>query len=683
MIRKFDRRDRRVLTFPAVHPCEGISPATLLASLIDLSGYICSFQSTFFATQRRNAREAIRQIGILLMFFEEIRDRELVLSDSVVLCFSELHLAFQKIQFLLEDCTREGARVWILMKSQFVATQFRVLIRTIATALDVLPVNSIDVSAEAKDLFELVAKQARRSKFELDSDDETAMKQVLSILNQFESGVLTEQSAMELVLDHLNIQSWGECNKEVRFLEEEISSECSGCEERGVPLLSSLMGFMSYCRATMFETFDYRNLHQTDGGCSADTLGCLNPEDFRCPISLELMIDPVTVSTGQTYDRPSIQKWLKSGNLICPKTGEKLTNSQLVPNSALRNVIHQFCAENGIFLGKSKKKNRDITKTTVAGSLAAAEAMKFLAEFLTTRLTFGVLEQKNKAAYEIRLLAKSSIFNRACLVEAGAAPPLLNLLASSDPSTQENAISALLKLSKHAHGKKAIVEKGGLRRILAVLKRGLKLESRQIAAATLFYLASVGEYRKLIGETPGAIPALVRLIEDGKPCGKKNAVVAIFGLLLLPENHRRVLVAGAVPPLIGLLNSSERSDLMTDSLAVLASLAETFDGSIAIHENSGLPLITKNLCSTTSRVEKEYSVSILLSMCTNGGMEVTGSLSTDPSVLASLYSLVTDGTSQGSKKARSLIRILHKFQERRSSNFMASTVPQDQFVHVW
>ncbi|RHN81434.1 putative aminoacyltransferase, E1 ubiquitin-activating enzyme [Medicago truncatula] len=32
------------------------------------------------------------------------------------------------------------------------------------------------------------------------------------------------------------------------------------------------------------------------------------PEDFRCPISLELREDPVIVSTGQTYERSCIQK---------------------------------------------------------------------------------------------------------------------------------------------------------------------------------------------------------------------------------------------------------------------------------------------------------------------------------------------------------------------------------------
>lgn len=682
MIQKFDRTDRRILTFPAVHPCEGISPATLLSSLISLSQNICNFRANSIATQRRNAREAIRQVGVLLIFFEEIRDRGLIRSDSVILCFSELHLTFQKIQFLLEDCARQGARLWMLTKSQFVAIQFRVLIRAVSTALDVLPLNVIDVGGEVKELVELVARQARRVMFELDPDDHMAANRVFSILNQFEKGIEPDWSSVKWVLDYLEIRSWSDCDREFKFLEQEIGFEYSDCDEREVSLLSSLAGLMNYSRGVIFEVLDCRITEQAEPKCKVETICCFNPEDFRCPISLELMTDPVTVSTGQTYDRSSIQKWLKAGNMICPKTGERLTNAELVPNSALKKLIFHFCADNGISLSKSGKQTRDISQTIVPGSPAAAEAMKFLARFLTRRLVFGTTGQKNKAAYEIRLLAKWDMFNRYCLVEAGTVPPLLNLLCSADMSTQQNAISALLKLSKHSSGKSAIMELEGFSPILAVLKHGLSLEARQIAAATIFYLSSVKEYRKLIGETPEAIPALVELMKEGKTCGKKNAVVAIFGLLLLPKNQQRVLEAGAVPLLVDILACSDKTELVTDTLAVLATLAEKVEGTNAVLQTSALPLIMGLLKSSATKSGKEYCISILLSLCVNGGVEIVAVLAEHPSLMATLYSLITDGTSHAAKKASSLIKILHNFQDAGSSRLLASATPQEQSVHV-
>jgi hypothetical protein len=44
------------------------------------------------------------------------------------------------------------------------------------------------------------------------------------------------------------------------------------------------------------------------------------PSFFKCPISLELMRDPVVLCTGQSYKRSSIEPWLEAGNHTCPTT---------------------------------------------------------------------------------------------------------------------------------------------------------------------------------------------------------------------------------------------------------------------------------------------------------------------------------------------------------------------------
>ncbi|EFJ28928.1 hypothetical protein SELMODRAFT_92304, partial [Selaginella moellendorffii] len=73
------------------------------------------------------------------------------------------------------------------------------------------------------------------------------------------------------------------------------------------------------------------------------------PEDFRCPISLEVMAEPVILWTGQTYDRQSIQRWLDSGHTTCPKTKQELhDDTRLIPNYALRSLIQSWAAANSV-----------------------------------------------------------------------------------------------------------------------------------------------------------------------------------------------------------------------------------------------------------------------------------------------------------------------------------------------
>ncbi|CAJ2664385.1 unnamed protein product [Trifolium pratense] len=677
-----NQRDRRILSFPAVHPCESISSSTLITSLITLSQTISNFQPQLFTTQKRNARELTRQISIISIFLKEIKDTESIIPNSIILCFSELHFTLQKILFLMQDCILEGSKLLLLAKSQHVASLFRSLIRAVSTTLDVLPLHKVEICYEVKEFVELVAKQARKAKFEVEPSDEFATKKLHLVLQQFERGIEPNMNTMNEIIDYLKIKSWNDCDREIKFLEDEISLlENRDCNEREVPLLSSLVGFLSYCRVVIFESLDGNSFDELELEARRSTeiitlTTCLNPEDFRCPISLELMTEPVTVSTGQTYDRASIQKWLKSGNTTCPKTGENLKNTELVPNTTLKKLIQQFCFDNGISYTRFSNSNRsrDITRTILPGSSAAAHAMQFLSWFLTRRLVFGTEKQKNKAAYEIRLLTRSSIFNRACLIEVGTVPPLLELLATEDKTTQENAISALMKLSKHATGPENIMAHNGLKRVVYVLRNGLSLEARQIAAAIVFYLCSVKEYRKIIGENQEVIHGLVKLVKEGTTCGKKNAVVAIFGLLLFPRNHQRVLESGVVHALVSILASSDKEELVTEALAVLAALAENFDGANAVFEASALSLIIGMLRSATSRVGKEHCASILLSLCVNVGVDVVSVLAKDVTLMPMLYSLLTDGNSHAAKKARLLITVLQDFNETASSRLKGSSI---------
>ena len=63
------------------------------------------------------------------------------------------------------------------------------------------------------------------------------------------------------------------------------------------------------------------------------------PHDFCCPITQELMSDPVMASDGHTYERAAIERWFES-NQTSPLTGEELASKALVPNMMIRSMVH-------------------------------------------------------------------------------------------------------------------------------------------------------------------------------------------------------------------------------------------------------------------------------------------------------------------------------------------------------
>lgn len=79
------------------------------------------------------------------------------------------------------------------------------------------------------------------------------------------------------------------------------------------------------------------------------------PADFCCPLSLELMTDPVIVASGQTYERAFIRNWIDLGLTVCPKTRQTLAHTNLIPNYTVKALIAHWCQSNSVKLPDPSK----------------------------------------------------------------------------------------------------------------------------------------------------------------------------------------------------------------------------------------------------------------------------------------------------------------------------------------
>ena len=84
------------------------------------------------------------------------------------------------------------------------------------------------------------------------------------------------------------------------------------------------------------------------GRATADGNGALEasaaaevPDDYVCPISAAVMIDPVSTLDGFIYERAAITEWLRTKD-TSPKTGATLESKALIPIHSLRSVIRRF-----------------------------------------------------------------------------------------------------------------------------------------------------------------------------------------------------------------------------------------------------------------------------------------------------------------------------------------------------
>ena len=75
---------------------------------------------------------------------------------------------------------------------------------------------------------------------------------------------------------------------------------------------------------------------------SSTTINDDIPEYFICPLTLDIMVDPVMDRYGHSYERSAIRSWINLGNQNCPLTRRELKPSQLVRNSRLKSKIDEW-----------------------------------------------------------------------------------------------------------------------------------------------------------------------------------------------------------------------------------------------------------------------------------------------------------------------------------------------------
>ena len=68
------------------------------------------------------------------------------------------------------------------------------------------------------------------------------------------------------------------------------------------------------------------------------------PDAIQCPITHDVMVDPVTAADGRSYERHAIEAWFRKHN-TSPFTGEVLKDRTLLPSYNMRDIVQSFLAE--------------------------------------------------------------------------------------------------------------------------------------------------------------------------------------------------------------------------------------------------------------------------------------------------------------------------------------------------
>ncbi|KAJ1686647.1 hypothetical protein LUZ63_018037 [Rhynchospora breviuscula] len=625
----------------------------LLRSLLRLARDVPQYPQPK-ALPRGSQASLARRCKLLSALFDELLNgADRYLPRGASLCLREIQLVLQRFKALLADCSARS-RMRLLLQSDTVASEFHELNLELATLLDILPMSELEISDDVRDLVDLARRQSRRSQQAVNPNEEDLKSDVLKLIQQIEREIVPERSNLESIFHRLGLDDSISCRDEMECLEREIGDRVA---QKWTPAMIALVGLVRYAKCVLFGASTPRP-DLSAGKFSFSEQSELNiPQDFRCPISLELMTDPVVVSSGQTYDRESISRWFGSAHATCPKTGQILTNLELIPNKSLKNLIARWCRENNVPFEVSEPAK--IESSSVSANKAALEAARMTATFLVEKLVGSPsVETTNRVVHEIRQLAKLGSDNRVFLAEAGAIPLLVPLFYSTDSNLQLNSVTAVLNLSILEANKRRIMHtEGASSALIHVMAEGVTWRVKENAAATILSLCSVNSYRRRLGRKQQLVERLVELACNGPASTKRDALAAVLCLAGERENIARLVDAGVAKMAVEMLDSEE----VGETAAAIVAAVSKRGGAEAVSAVPGAITKLVSLMRSGTERARESAAAALVLLCRRIGGPMVQKVAATPGVEWVIWELMGMGTDRARRKAASLGRICRKW----------------------
>lgn len=341
------------------------------------------------------------------------------------------------------------------------------------------------------------------------------------------------------------------------------------------------------------------------------------PPYFVCPISLEIMQDPVTVSTGITYDRDSIEKWIFSqNNNTCPVTKQALSDPELTQNIILRRIIQSWCtvhASQGIERLPTPKS--PVSKSQILKLLtdAAAASPQRQMACLKRLKSIASQNQTNRRSMETMGTAEflaSLIMNKT--LEASRAEVLED--SSELTRISHESLSILYSLQLSESVLKSLNNTELIESLTRVMQTG-SYESRAYAIMLLKSMLEVAEPDQLIQLSPEFFTQLTQILSDQiSEKATKSSLKALAISCPWGRNRIKAVDAGAVPLLIDLLLNSSDKRASEMILTVLDALCQTAEGrSELLQHGAGLAIVTKKILRVSNGAS-ERAVRILHSI---------------------------------------------------------------------
>ncbi|KAJ7296078.1 hypothetical protein O6H91_Y146100 [Diphasiastrum complanatum] len=451
-------------------------------------------------------KESFKKISKYLQEIEpilrELQRRKVRDTSAVRQALEIIQEDLRRAHELVETCTRKP-RFFLLVNCRTIVRDAQEVTRSLGKSLEILSLAAIEVSVDVRDNVNKLKEQMLSAEFQ-------ASASKIQVLNKLEFGLRenkTDQGfANDLVVEIARAVGVpvepSEISKELASFKREKELLAEKKEREEEVFMEQVIALLSradaaYTSDVARETYKERVSSLTSSLSHDKPIEPLHT--FICPLKQDVMLDPVTVATGKTYEREEIERWFKDGHRRDPVTNIELSDFTLRSNNSLRRSIQEWTELNYCI------------KIRRASRLLHSEAEM----------------DKIQALNDLCELCQESETNKSWIAEEGLFADLVEALKTHSIELKTTSLATLFMLVKgDNHNKEEVAEVGGVEQVVRCLSREIRV-SKPAVALLWEMLQSSNTFNKLVYT---------------KICQEKSAILLLV-TLLSSEDVEAVLAA--------------------------------------------------------------------------------------------------------------------------------------------
>ncbi|KAK1422334.1 hypothetical protein QVD17_25375 [Tagetes erecta] len=344
-------------------------------------------------------------------------------------------------------------------------------------------------------------------------------------------------------------------------------------------------------------------------------------DEFICPVSGLLMFDPVVVSSGQTFERRSVEI-CRQLNFIPVLNGSKLDFTTVIPNLALKKTIDNWCKSTGTDLVNCEPDysviNDSVRKLMSSSTQIEGDSERDLIEKMAEKppvILVHAATQLNPRSVHNRFYSSSS--DESVIANVPETPPL-PLPFVTRPMCYSSSVSAStsseIVVNETGNGNENETETETLGSNSSEQSFATKLQSddvfeQQQSVILLRKITRTDEEARVSLCTPRLLTSLRKCLVSKYAVVQTNAVAALVNLSLEKTNKLKIVRSGIVPPLIDVFKAGA-SEAQEHAAGALFSLSLEEENKNAIGVLGALQPLVHALYSDSARTRHDSALAL-------------------------------------------------------------------------